>query len=208
MCEKKCRVSVRLETQPTLAGGFEIRANTGCCRGTWIPLPSGSGGAFLPLAGGLMDPNAVIDLQSGVFQSSLSAGGWLYQDTTTGGGINIGFDTLSAVPANVFFLPIPGRVMINNGVQQVNADATYLPGKALMTVNDSGTNIVITLPRLPLNEYPYGTVYRIKKMGPAPSTVEIIGELGSIDGASSIFLTVQNECVTIVRVDINDWVIA
>lgn len=205
MCEKKCRVSVRLETQPTLAGGFEIRANTGCCRGTWIPLPSGSGGAFLPLAGGNMDSGAIVNFFGGTLQSTISVNGWLYQDTSVGGAINVGFDTLSGATSNVFFSPIGGRVLVNDGVQQTNVDATYSPGKAALLVDDSGGNVKVTLLRFPLNLYPIGTIYRVKKMGAAPNTVEIAPNSGSIEGASSIFLTVQNESVTIVRSGNNSW---
>jgi hypothetical protein len=189
------------------AGNTEIQAVCCGCKGPWSVMSSGGGGgAFLPLAGGSMASGAVVNFfGGGTLQSTISVNGWQYQDSSVGGAVNIGFDTLSSVSNNVIISPISGRILVNDGVQEINADATYEPGKTAMLVNDSGGNVKVTLLRFPLNLYPIGTIYRVKKMGAAPNTVEIAPNSGSIEGVGSIFLTVQNESATIVRSGNSTW---
>lgn len=196
MCEKKCRVSVRLETQPTLAGGFEIRANTSCCRGTWIPLPSGSGGAFLPLAGGVMNNGANIripDLIGGYIEVGnatlvFNAGGT--NSTITSNGYDA---ALSIAKGN-------GYIVVNGGVQVVTADADYPIAHVAVLVDASAGNVTINLPAS-VNDFQVGSLYRIKKIDASANVVNVLAHNGSatIDDVPTQTISTQYTSLTIVR---------
>lgn len=220
---------VRIETRDIGGGVYEIRANTSCCPGEWVPLPSGGGGgAFLPLAGGTMNAGGATKV---VFPASPSPANPTKSELNSSRILFVGnpvnsqtqytnqsFSFSDAVGTTSYsytgslepsaLVTIPGHsgaLQVNSGVQYESANADYGVGKTLCVVDASSGPVTITLPFPNVGAgFPTGMIARVTKVDATPNAVTVVPQLGSINGLPSRVITTQYESISFCM-GISDW---
>jgi len=118
----------------------------------------------------------------------------MYMQATTG---YVGVNTTS--PGS--FMHVAGS--IQNKVSALSADTTLDDTHNVISMDDSAASKTLTLPAA--SSTIIGRTYRIKKIGSANTTTIARAGSDTIDGATSVVLSVQYQSVTIVCVSATTW---